>query len=79
LLFDFGWKFQLGRSTDPARDLGFGNAQDDHSPYRSKVSLNHVTCGALVITLTQGQAPALPAGHRGRNSPFEPVLRRRGW
>ncbi len=29
LLFDFGWKFQLGNSTDPARDLGFGNAQDD--------------------------------------------------
>ena len=29
LLFDFGWKFRLGHSTDPARDLGFGNAQDD--------------------------------------------------
>lgn len=29
LLFDFGWKFQLGHGTDPARDLGFGNAQDD--------------------------------------------------
>jgi beta-galactosidase len=29
LLFDFRWKFQLGHSTDPARDLGFGNAQDD--------------------------------------------------
>ena len=29
LLFDFGWKFQFGHSTDPARDLGFGNAQDD--------------------------------------------------
>ena len=29
LLFDLGWKFQFGHSTDPARDLGFGNAQDD--------------------------------------------------
>jgi beta-galactosidase len=29
LLFDFGWKFQFGHATDPARDLGFGNAQDD--------------------------------------------------
>ena len=25
LLFDFGWKFQFGHGTDPARDLGFGN------------------------------------------------------
>ena len=24
LLFDFGWKFQFGHGTDPARDLGFG-------------------------------------------------------
>ncbi len=31
LLFDFGWKFQLGNGTDPVRDLGFGNAQDDFS------------------------------------------------
>ena len=29
LLFDFGWKFQFGHSTDPARDLGFGNSQGD--------------------------------------------------
>ena len=29
LLFDFGWRFQLGHATDPARDLGFGNSQDD--------------------------------------------------
>ena len=29
LLFDFGWKFQFGHSTDPARDLGFGNGQGD--------------------------------------------------
>ena len=29
LLFDFGWKFQLGNGTDPARDLGFGNNQGD--------------------------------------------------
>jgi len=29
LLFDFGWKFQLGHGTDPARDLGFGNGQGD--------------------------------------------------
>ena len=29
LLFDFGWKFQFGHSTDPARDLGFGNGQSD--------------------------------------------------
>jgi beta-galactosidase len=31
LLFDFGWKFQLGNGTDPARDLGFGNTQEDFS------------------------------------------------
>jgi beta-galactosidase len=29
LLFDFGWKFQLGHGSDPARDLGFGNSQGD--------------------------------------------------
>ncbi len=29
LLFDFGWKFQLGHGADPARDLGFGVSQDD--------------------------------------------------
>src|SRR5208337_4326344 len=29
LLFDFGWKFQFGNGTDPARDLGFGNSQGD--------------------------------------------------
>jgi len=29
LLFDFGWKFQFGHSTDPARDLGFGKGQGD--------------------------------------------------
>jgi beta-galactosidase len=29
LLFDFGWKFQFGHSSDPARDLGFGNGQGD--------------------------------------------------
>ncbi|MGD0546351.1 MAG: beta-galactosidase GalA [Terracidiphilus sp.] len=28
-LFDFGWKFQFGHSSDPARDLGFGNGQGD--------------------------------------------------
>ena len=28
-LFDFGWKFQLGHGSDPARDLGFGNSQGD--------------------------------------------------
>src|ERR1700733_11091378 len=31
LLFDFGWKFQLGDGTDPAKDLGFGNTQEDFS------------------------------------------------
>jgi len=31
LLFDFGWKFQFGHGTDPARDLGFGNGQGDFS------------------------------------------------
>jgi beta-galactosidase len=31
LLFDFGWKFQFGHSTDPAHDLGFGNSQGDFS------------------------------------------------
>ena len=29
LFFDFGWRFQLGHATDPVRDLGFGNSQDD--------------------------------------------------
>ena len=29
LLFDFGWKFQMGNGSDPARDLGFGNGQGD--------------------------------------------------
>jgi beta-galactosidase len=29
LLFDFGWKFQFGHGTDPARDLGFGAGQGD--------------------------------------------------
>jgi beta-galactosidase len=29
LLFDFGWRFQFGHGTDPARDLGFGNGQGD--------------------------------------------------
>jgi beta-galactosidase len=31
LLFDFGWKFQFGNGTDPAKDLGFGNTQEDFS------------------------------------------------
>ena len=29
LLFDFGWKFQFGHGSDPARDLGFGGGQGD--------------------------------------------------
>jgi beta-galactosidase len=29
LLFDFGWKFQFGHGSDPARDLGFGKGQGD--------------------------------------------------
>jgi len=29
LLLDFGWKFQFGHGSDPARDLGFGSKQDD--------------------------------------------------
>ena len=29
LLLDFGWKFQFGHGTDPARDLGFGTGQGD--------------------------------------------------
>jgi beta-galactosidase len=29
LLFDFGWKFQFGHGSDPARDLGFGTGQGD--------------------------------------------------
>jgi beta-galactosidase len=29
LLFDFGWKFQFGHASDPARDLGFGFGQGD--------------------------------------------------
>ena len=31
LLFDFGWKFQLGNGSDPAHDLDFGKGQDDFS------------------------------------------------
>ncbi len=31
LLFDFGWKFQFGHGSDPARDLGFGLGQGDFS------------------------------------------------
>jgi beta-galactosidase len=31
LLMDFGWKFQFGHGSDPARDLGFGVKQDDFS------------------------------------------------
>jgi beta-galactosidase len=31
LLFDFGWKFQPGNGIDPAKDLGFGNTQEDFS------------------------------------------------
>ena len=30
-LFDFGWKFQFGHGTDPAKDLGFGEGQGDFS------------------------------------------------
>ncbi len=29
LLFDFGWKFQFGHGSDPARDLNFGFGQGD--------------------------------------------------
>jgi beta-galactosidase len=29
LLFDFGWRFQMGNSDDPAKDLGFGYGQGD--------------------------------------------------
>src|SRR5258707_8286224 len=29
LLMDFGWKFQFGHGSDPARDLGLGNGQGD--------------------------------------------------
>jgi beta-galactosidase len=29
LLLDFGWKFQFGHGSDPARDLGFGMGQGD--------------------------------------------------
>jgi beta-galactosidase len=29
LLFDFGWKFQFGHGSDPARDLDFGGDQGD--------------------------------------------------
>jgi beta-galactosidase len=31
LLFDFGWKFQFGNGADPAKDLDFGNSQEDFS------------------------------------------------
>jgi beta-galactosidase len=29
LLLDFGWKFQFGHASDPARDLGLGSSQSD--------------------------------------------------
>ncbi len=29
LLLDFGWKFQFGHGSDPARDLGLGSSQGD--------------------------------------------------
>ena len=29
LLFDFGWKFQMGNGSNPAQDLNFGNDQGD--------------------------------------------------
>jgi beta-galactosidase len=29
LLFDFGWRFQFGHGSDPAKDLGFGFGQGD--------------------------------------------------
>ena len=29
LLFDYGWKFTFGHSTDPTKDLGFGYGQAD--------------------------------------------------
>jgi len=31
LLFDFGWRFQFGHGSDPARDLGFGSRQEDYA------------------------------------------------
>jgi beta-galactosidase len=31
LLFDFRWKFIMGSGSDPLRDLGFGEGQDDFS------------------------------------------------
>jgi beta-galactosidase len=31
LLFDSGWRFQFGNGVDPAKDLGFGNTQEDFS------------------------------------------------
>lgn len=31
LLFDFGWRFTLGNSADPLKDLGFGYGQSDFS------------------------------------------------
>ncbi|HVI04538.1 MAG TPA: glycoside hydrolase family 2 TIM barrel-domain containing protein, partial [Sphingomicrobium sp.] len=31
LLLDFGWKFQFGHGSDPARDLGFGESQEGFS------------------------------------------------
>ena len=31
LLFDAGWKFQFGNGSDPTKDFGFGNTQEDFS------------------------------------------------
>ena len=31
LLFDSNWRFQFGNGVDPAKDLGFGNTQEDFS------------------------------------------------
>ena len=72
-----------------ARSLGFcvlkadsaKNASASHLLRESdqKSREPDVVYGTPLITPASGQALALRAGRRGRNLPFEPVLRRHGW
>ena len=41
LLLDFGWKFQFGHGSDPARDLGLGSSQSDFAKTGFAVPLGH--------------------------------------
>ena len=56
-----------------------GSVSDDRRESARKGGVPHVVYGAPLITPTVAQALALRAGRRGRNLPFEPVLRQHGW